>query len=257
MSADRTQAPTPRRRRLAREQGRVPRSAELSSAIVFLGAIASLAICSPQIFRRLVALFERRLSDPLQQTPLQDQVIELQAIGYESLATLLPVVMLIGAVAFFVQITQIGFLWLPNKLLPDLNRVNPAAGVQRIVSFHQLGRLLLQSVKIAALAFAAYLSIQHLLPELVGLSLTSPDRLLPQASGVLLQFATTLGAVLLVFGTVDYILQKLKFERDLQMSPEELREEIRAIQNDVSLSRRRRSLTRPVDDGAPNQGASD
>ena len=41
----------------------------------------------------------------------------------------------------------------------------------------------------------------------------------------------------------DYALQKLKFERDLQMSPEELREEIRAIQNDVSLARRRRLQT--------------
>ncbi|MCH2132066.1 MAG: EscU/YscU/HrcU family type III secretion system export apparatus switch protein, partial [Pirellulaceae bacterium] len=47
----------------------------------------------------------------------------------------------------------------------------------------------------------------------------------------------------LVFGVIDYALQKLKFERDLQMSPEELREEIRAIQNDVSLARRRHLQT--------------
>lgn len=243
MSEDRSHAPTQRRRRQALEQGRAPRSAELSSAVVYLGAIAAIVLFSPRLFDYLLALLERQLTTPVASSSFPDQVSELQATGMQSLVNALPVFAMLGVVAVMVQLTQMGFLWLPHKVLPDVGRLNPASRIQRLFSPANWASLLLQSLKVVALVTASFFVMKQLLPQLLQLSATAPEFLLSKVAGLLLQFATALGAVLLVFGVIDYALQKLKFERDLQMSPEEVREEIRAIQNDVSLARRRRLQT--------------
>ncbi|MDG2384636.1 MAG: EscU/YscU/HrcU family type III secretion system export apparatus switch protein [Pirellulaceae bacterium] len=243
MSEDRSQAATPRRRRLAREQGHLPRSQELASAVIFLGAVAAIVVSAPRMFEILSQLMRRQLSAPgMRHDQLADQATELQQVGIESLIGLLPVLGLICGAAVMVHLTQTGFLWLPQKMMPDFNRLNPFARAQHLVSCSQVARIGLLIVRIVVMLVAGAALIRHLLPNLLQLSLQPTDRLLNAGAGLLIQFSTSVGAVLLLFGVIDYLLQKLKFERDLQMSPEELREEIRAVQNDVSLSRKR-SLT--------------
>ena len=228
---------------MAREQGHLPRSQELASAVVFLGAIAAIVVSAPRMFEILLQLMRRQLTTPgLGRDQLADQATELQQVGIESLIGLLPVLGLICGAAIMVHLTQTGFLWLPEKVMPNFTRLNPIARAQHLFSLSQLGHTCLLIIRIVAMLWVGAALIRHLLPDLLQLSLQPTDRLLKAGSGLLIQFATSVGAVLLLFGVADYLLQKLKFERDLQMSPEELREEIRAVQNDVSLSRKR-SLT--------------
>lgn len=263
MSEDRSQAPTPRKRRTARERGHIPRSQELASSVIFLGSIAAVILCAPRLFETLVALMRKQLTAPgFQQDQVSDQATQLQLVGIESLLGLLPLLGLICGAAVIVHLTQTGFIWLPQKAMPDLSRLHPLKGIQRIVSPSQFGRLFLLLLKIVAMVFVAAALIKHQLPKLMQLSAQPTDRLLDQGTDLLIQFATSIGAVLLVFGAFDYLLQKLKYERDLQMSPEELREEVRAVQNDVSLSRKRSraSQAQPLqleDHQSPATGTND
>ena len=208
--------------------------------MIFLGSVAAIVVCAPRLFETLLALMRQQFTSPgFGQDLLADQATQLQRVGIESLTSLVPVLGLICGAAVMVHLTQTGFLWLPQKATPDLSRLNPLHAVQRLFSFSQLGRLFLLVLKIVAMVVAGVTLIRHLLPRLIQLSTLPSDRLLDEGTDLLIQFATSIGAVLLIFGVIDYLFQKLKYERDLQMSPEELRDEIRAVQNDVSLSRKR------------------
>ena len=61
-ASERTQEPTPRRRQLARQQGHVARSAELTTAVVCLSSVGSLLLLGPTVVRSGSELLQQHLS---------------------------------------------------------------------------------------------------------------------------------------------------------------------------------------------------
>ena len=55
-SAERSEAPSPRRLQQARERGQVPRSRDLTTSLLLLTAVGALAITGPAVLETLVAL---------------------------------------------------------------------------------------------------------------------------------------------------------------------------------------------------------
>jgi flagellar biosynthetic protein FlhB len=53
-----------------------------------------------------------------------------------------------------------------------------------------------------------------------------------------------MGGALLALAAVDYLFQRSRLERSLQMTPQEIREEMRELQGDPQLAARRRDMAR-------------
>ena len=61
-SEDRTEAPTPKRRREAREKGQVARSQDLPAAVLMLSAFTALWLVGPALWQSLAAIMTAALS---------------------------------------------------------------------------------------------------------------------------------------------------------------------------------------------------
>lgn len=163
MSADRTEEPTPRRLRQARERGQVPRSRLLSGSLVLAGgsagAAAGLGGLTGELRAWTAALLLHGGSWPsmLHQASLLLACACAPALGGAALA---------AAVA---GLAASG--WAPSSavLVPRLDRIDPLAGLRRIVSWRmlwELGRsLLVAALLLAVLAAGAW----TLLPPTVRL----------------------------------------------------------------------------------------
>ena len=74
------------------------------------------------------------------------------------------------AAAVAVNVAQVGFLFLPEKLAPDITRIDPLQGLQRILSLRNLMRLAFGLFKILVIAIVAGVSLYQQREMILGLS---------------------------------------------------------------------------------------
>jgi flagellar biosynthetic protein FlhB len=157
---------------------------------------------------------------------------------------LLPVLGLMMLLAVAINMLQTGFLFLPHRLVPDFSRVNPLAGWGRLFSPSSAARLGFGIVKVAAIAAMAGLSLYDRREELMTLAGLDLPRIAMFAWDVCLWTSVKIGFALAGLAVLDYGVQRWKLERELRMTPQEVREEMRTLQGDPQVAARRRGLRR-------------
>jgi flagellar biosynthesis protein FlhB len=254
---DKSQEPTQHRRKLLRDEGRVAHSQDLSSAGVLLAALAVLVFAGAALVEYLAVFLVSSLSGQSWRAWLdtgaggQGQLAADQwgaltsGLGRALLPVLGPV--LIAAVA--VNMLQTGFLILPRKLLPDFSRINPFSGFGRITSSTSAIRMLFGLVKLASIALVAGFCLDQRRDELVSLAAFDLPQLALALWQVCLDICVKIGFALLALAGLDYAWQRWKLEREARMRPQEVREELRAIEGDPQLSARRRIVRRETAKG--------
>jgi flagellar biosynthesis protein FlhB len=229
--AEKTIEPTPHRRQRARDEGHVAKSHDLVSATVLLLGLAALAMVGGGLVQALGGYFKQQLggsawlsADP--QFIAAQWGATVEAVGWR----VLPIFMLIAIAAFGANFAQAGFLFLPAKALPDFARLDPLQGVQRVFSLVNLERLLLGVVKIVVIVTVAYTSLRQDWAKIMSLTALAAPQIAAGACQIVLSAGLKMAVALVVLAILDYVFQRWKFERDLRMTPQELREEMKNLE---------------------------
>ncbi|MCC7474836.1 MAG: EscU/YscU/HrcU family type III secretion system export apparatus switch protein [Pirellulales bacterium] len=238
---------TAHRRQEAREQGQVVYSQDLgSAALLMLGALllmmfggGLLKFCAETMRNQLGQVNELRLT----QETLVFQVIQ---VGYGLGMVLLPILGLMMLGGVFGTVLQIGLLWLPDRLTPDISRISPASGLKRIFSLTGVSKLGFGLFKVLIVGIVASAIVWLRWNDVMrstGLDTPQFAKFLVKMS---LDTALWIGLVLFLLAILDYGLQRWKFEQDLRMTHQEIREEMKNIQGDPQIVSRRRAIQRQM-----------
>jgi len=247
---DKTLAPTPRRRQQAREAGQVAKSHDLVSAVLMLGSLGMLVFAGGNLLAFLAEFLKHSLGGGAWQQTLEagsvrEAVVESsQSLSLELGRRLLPLIGGAGALALAGHLVQSGLLFLPTRVLPDLSRVNPARGLGNISSGSNLARLAFGLGKVAVVLTVGAAGLWSRREDVVQLAAFDAADLGAKAWGLCLASCLEMGAAMLAVASLDYLYQRWRLERELQMSPQEFREELREMQGDPRLAARRRDLVR-------------
>jgi flagellar biosynthetic protein FlhB len=250
MSDDRTQPASKHRRQLAREQGQVAHSPELTAAAGWLVALSLLGFRGSDLAGDLVALARSPLTgNPVLRVDAPGLVAHLrgQAMAVASSLSVIVAGFAVGAVA--AHQAQVRGLWAVPLIAPDPARLwgfgrgwSLAAGLERS-AWALLKALVLGGVSVWAV-MAGWGELQRL-GEL------EPPALSRQAGQALLWPACVFGVVMLLLGLADLGLRLARFEAMLRTTPQEQREDQRVMEGDLSLRARRRRLARAWRGDAP------
>ncbi len=249
---EKTLEPTPHRRQQARREGHVARSQDLASALMLLAGLLALATFGGGLAAFLVSYSRAQLGGEAWLAADRDFVVHqwnatLAVLG----ARLLPIFGLILLAGLAVNVVQIGFLFLPQKLAIDLGRLNPANGWRRIASGAAAVHAGLGAAKLfAALAVAAAV-LYNERESLACLTNLAPPALAAQLAQLVLWTAAKIGAALLALALFDYAYQRWRFEQDLKMTPRELREEMRNLEGDPQIAARRKQMRHDLTASVP------
>ena len=129
-SGEKTELPTPKKLRDARNKGQVCSSKDIVSTACLIALFAMVALCAKMLIDDFVSLMsyiaERIGEDPIKTVSggVKYSVIVIfkHSFIYAGVAAL------IGVVG---NVSQIGFLFTFEPIKPDLNKVNPAEGFKR------------------------------------------------------------------------------------------------------------------------------
>jgi flagellar biosynthetic protein FlhB len=246
-AGEKTELPSERRRTQARDRGNVAKSVDLTAAGLMLGAaVAFYALAVP-----LCRTFATLTVDSLQHAgpgPFSDAdaVNRLRSILQIIAPNVLGILMTMMLAAFVWNVVQVGILVAPEALMPQFARLNPLTGLQRIFSTAGLVRLLGSLAKLGIVVGIAVWSISSMFPWFVQLIGLEPRITLFYVEGAVVKLAFQLASALVFLALLDFLYQRWKFEQDLRMSKQEVRDELKEMEGNPMMRQRRREAHRKV-----------
>ena len=244
---DKTHEATPYRRQQAREEGQVVRSQDLASAGLLIGALLVLWYFSRGVANMLAELTAAHLGDQawLSIDPSGATHHVLVVTGRLA-AGLLPILglLLLGGVA--THMGQFGFLYLPQRLALDWQRINPLQNYSRIFSLSNAVHLGFGLLKVLLIAAVAGYCLWEERSRLMALSSNSTGQIGAYLLHILFWTSLKIGGALATLALFDYGYQYWKHEQDLRMTTQELKEEIKTQQGDPQIAARRKQIQRQM-----------
>jgi flagellar biosynthetic protein FlhB len=246
-------AATEIRRKRAWEQGKIPRSQDLATGCSLLATVSLLWFTGPKLVNGLFEMLEQsfhfqglrvassvRGDVALATTPVFDPIDRLSQAMQQSLWLLVPLMAGTILVSLSQGWLQSGFSLFSGSVSPDWTRLNPLASVTQLwglKNLHQFGAGVLKALLIL---LTVGLNLQGRSAEFLAASSMSGFESAGFVWSTLVWIGFQVAFVLILWGMVDYGLQWWHRERDLQMSDEELRRELKETSPDPALVSRRR-----------------
>ncbi len=238
---------TPHRRQQAREKGQVAYSQDLGSAALLLVAAGLLWGLGARVVDATVELIQHNLGEPGYLTGDRSLVVgEVQKVVQGIGIALLPMLLLLMLAAVMASVFQVGFLFVPERLVPDLGRLNPMAGVKRIVSLQGFARLGFGLLKVGIVAAVACVAIWLRRTEILLAGSLNVGQIALLLVEVTVATLLWVGLALLLLALFDFAFQKWKHEQDLRMTHQEVKEEMKNLQGDPHIVARRRQVQRQM-----------
>ena len=240
MSTLKDQKPTPRRLRDARRRGDVVFSADVSSTAIFVVVLAALWLLGTTCLGLLRELWLHATSAELLTRP-DDRLPELlRHTGRVLLWVALPITGLAALAGIAGSFLQVGGVMAWGRLKPDVSRLAPSRGLQRIFSTRNLLNLLKMSVKTLLLLALVATTIRGLLDGALKLGYLRPDAILAAGAHALLGLFGVAAAIYAALAGVDYVHQHREHIKSLRMSIDEVRRDYKDAEGDPLTRARRR-----------------
>ncbi|HTS66739.1 MAG TPA: EscU/YscU/HrcU family type III secretion system export apparatus switch protein [Candidatus Acidoferrales bacterium] len=239
-----TEQPTQRRLEKARKEGQFPSAREFVSALQFLVFLCLLAAGGAAWFHSFQSTMRALLATAFA-SELHPE--DLTHIAWDVFRKdVLPLVLAgmgiaVATVVFRLATTRFGISF--KKLAPEANRFNPLSRL-RDLPRQNLPSLAQAMVLLPVFLYAVWAITRERLDAFMTLPLKSVESGLSLIGGSLMELFWKAAGVFLVFGAVDFYRQLRRHKRDLRMSKQEIREEIKDVEGNPQIKAKIRRLQR-------------
>jgi len=243
---EKTEEPTAKRLREARERGQVAQSQDLGGVIALVAGTAVLLLLGGSIMQGLGVIMRELLAQQTPGDPTRPASIApaVSWVADRAGRLLLPVLVIMFIVAYLGQLIQVGFLLTARPIQPKLSRLSPISGVKRLFSKRSLVKSAVNALKLVVVLIVGWLVIRRHLAKLVALPKLGPEQGMLMIGRIALELALWLLLLLLVLAIIDWIYQRWQHRQDLKMTKHEVKEERRSMEGDPEVKKRRAKLAR-------------
>ena len=240
---ERTEDPTAKRLAEAREKGQIPRSRELNTVAMLLSGSVAMYVFGDylmQLLRQLMVadfrLTRKELFDAeaMQQHILDDCIIAGKLLG--------PFLGLMVLVALAAPLSLGGWNFSSGAFMPHWDKLDPRKGLARMFSPQALNELVKALLKFVLIGGVTALLFMHYLDEFLGLSQRALVPALHEAGQLIMDCLLYLCGSLVLIAAIDVPFQLWTYKRQLRMTRQEVRDEMRDIEGKPEVKSRIRSL---------------
>lgn len=237
-AGEKTEKPTPKRRREARNKGQVAYSPELSTALLFLVAFFSLRIFTEFMVNKLISIFTFNFNIAYD----LDNIFNLTYIsGYisnlflQAILITLPVIIACLIVGVISSIAQVGWNPTSKPLKPKFSKLNPISGIKRLFSLKVLFDLCKALIKFFIIGLVIYTTIKReieYIPFFINMGLLNA---VTYVAGVCFRVGINVGILFLFIALADIIYTRYTHTKKLRMSKQDVKEEYKNIEGNPQI----------------------
>lgn len=244
---DRRLPATERKIRKARAEGQVARSRDLSHFAAIGAAAALLSAAAPQLLAWLQATLAAGLRfDVHVLTDAQQMQQRLALVARPAALMVLGIGALMLAVAVLASVLSGGWNFSFQALQPKFDKINPLAGLGRMVSGRQLVNTLKSCLLALILGAVGVFYLKLNLPRFSDVIAMPLPAAMAHAGHLVLGGLLLLVLALALFAIVDVPLQRHQLAQTLKMSVQEMKQEHREVEGSPEIKSRQRARMREM-----------
>ncbi|HET9730271.1 MAG TPA: EscU/YscU/HrcU family type III secretion system export apparatus switch protein [Acidimicrobiia bacterium] len=239
-AGEKTEKPTPRRIREARERGQVARSADLST---WAGMLATTILLQMTAQRGQSAFRDvlQRMGVAIAHPDLGVASRFAADAAWKAAGVVAPMLIGMLLISVIVNVSQTGGRPTAKKLKPDFSRLNPLKGLKRMVSLASVWEVAKSVAKIGVLVLVSWPAVAHAARTLTGGTQGSMTAIAGITAGTALLVIRNVAGAGLVIAGIDFVVQRRRVMRQLRMTRQELREEMKLQEGNPEVRRAIRS----------------
>ncbi len=220
----RTEKPTEKKLKEARERGRIPKSQELVS---WFSIFAATTIIERTFFKGNRALHEQlNVMGELIATPDMNRSLSyfVESIR-DGFLLILPLSASFAALAIIGFGAQTRFRIAKKAIKPNFKKLNPLPGIKRLFQKQNLQQAIKQAGKMIIVGGLAYLTIWQTGKGLIEGGPYPMSQLMVVTGKAIISFMKNVAMLLIVLGILDYFMQRKQTMEGLMMKKQEVKDE--------------------------------
>ncbi len=248
---EKTEEATTKKKEDTRKEGKVPKSKELSNAVELIALFLILKFWVGKMGERFIGLFGMVYEKlPAYTTYWSGMIISqdfhtlIKNVYLELLIELIPFFVVGIALAFIINMLQFRFKISTKPLQPKFSKLNPLSGFKRMFSAEKLMELLKSIAKVILITAIVYSTVKDewvYLFKFYGMPL---NQALEVIGSIVINTGLRISLVYLIIAFVDLIYQRYKFNKDIKMTKQEVKDEYKNAEGDPQIKGKIRNKMR-------------
>ncbi len=239
----RTEAPTGKRIKKARGEGSVPKSQEAGKAFVVLAGVVGLWLFIGYLSNNIKNVFRWYLAESCVLQLNKQVVYNLLRFSFWEIAKMvLPILLLLGFVAYATTRAQVGPLWTTKVFKPKLGKLfNITRGIKKLMfslnTFIRLGKSLLMAT---AIAIAPYIVLKSEIYNIAPLFYQNAEGLAAYILGAGMKMVIYALVPMLLIAAADIWYTRWDYNENLKMTKDEVKDERKQAEGDPKIKAQQR-----------------
>jgi len=248
---EKTEPATEKKLREAREDGKVAKSKELTAAFDLIVLFLVLKIFISwvgggfiEVYQYVYKTMPEFVTAVAEEASVHEVSVYLQTIFWMMLKMVAPFFAFGFVVTIIISIIQVGWKVSAKPLKPKGDKFNPINGFKRIFSKDSVFELFKSILKIAVVVYVAYISIRNEADDIFILYDMPLNQALALCGDVIINAGLKISLVYLVVGLADFIYQKYRFNEEMKMTKQEVKDEYKNTEGNPEIKGRQRQRMR-------------
>ncbi len=241
---EKTEKATPRKLRKSREEGQVARSTEISNFTVFSAGMLTLMLSRSFLGSQFYG-FAKGIFENLNTLNIRINLLQMYATKWALFFVISTAPFFLGILVFTLaaNILQVGFKITPKALMPKFDKLNPLKGLKKVFfSSQSFVETVKSLMKFVIIGYLVYIFISDMTEETTGLASYSVVDILQFMSDKAYSLIIKLSLMYAVFAAADFIYQKYKFKKDMMMTKQEVKDEVKQTEGNPEIKGRIKSV---------------
>ena len=243
---EKTELPTPKRLEDARNDGQVSFSSEVNIAVLMLIGFCMLAVVAPWAWASMTSMMRLALGDGLQvELDSRETMLVFAKQLWLAAGWFVPFLGVLFVSGILLSVAQVGLHVTHKPLIPKLNRISPMTGLQRLFGMRGLVRFIVNLLKLTVIVSMAWYLLSADIPRMVTMKHDLAERMSVESWGIFVMIVK-LASVLFIIAAGDFIFQRIQHTKDLMMTKQEIKEEIKQSEGDPLIKSKIRQIQRQM-----------
>ena len=241
--AQKTEEPTPKKLEESRKKGQVALSREVNNWIMLLAATIIVALLIPTVFSKLFVNLRTYLERAAELPAVPGGFTVLLADNLWNVMGIIMLPFLVLMLAAFIgPFAQVGPLFAPESIKPDISKISFKKGFERLFSARSLVEFAKGVLKLGAIgAVGTILVIPYFSGIEHTISLPMPE-LLGEIKSLVLRMMAGILIVLLIIAVIDLLFQRYEHYKKMRMTKQEVKDEYRQTEGDPHVKGKLKQL---------------
>ena len=242
-TGEKTEEASPQKMKQAREKGQVAKSQDAIQAISFIIVFSIVGLTMPDLSTKFQEFITGCIDAAMRRGDEKATVVKVLYEGiWMVVLCSLPAAAGAWLAGFAANYMQVGFMFTPEPLKPDIKKLNPIDGAKNLFSKKKLVESLKQLLKFLLVTYIAYSSVRDSLREVVLSARIDLWTGVYVGGQIILTISKKIGLMFVIVAAADFFWQRHVFKKDNMMSKYDVKQEYKQSEGDPQQKADRKAM---------------